>query len=438
MSHKKQNYNRTTFLYILKMLKECDYFTFSRFGDADYLMMFPENIGKTIGNSNQFVVTHSLSNEMKEAHSIKDSKYCIGSILKTNTKENVLFTYRGFLKRNMHKVFLLDISLSKLFSAVALTETFMTNIVLFSKLIRRLRKTTTMFVGSYYHENLDFMYGEITHNIITKPTNCYEDVDSILNEILQHKDKCDKIIFSCGQTARVLIKRLWKLGINKTMLDVGSLSDYFILDTKLYNKIKLRKHIVKHEELIKINYNKLLHIMKEDLSMFGGWAIDVECYLKILEILPKGKTILELGSGHTTDKLAERYKMHSIEHNEKWVDRYNSKYIHAPIEEETSEQPPINWYSVSAIKKSLPKHYDLILIDGPVGKLTKNGMTRDGFRRNKHLFNLEDTIIVFDDVQRAGEMNSMLALSKELGRKYEIFESGFDKPKQKKFAIIYP
>ena len=179
-------------------------------------------------------------------------------------------------------------------------------------------------------------------------------------------------------------------------------------------------------------------IMKEeDLYMFGGWAIDIECYLKILELLRPGKTILEFGSGDTTGKLAETYKMYSIEHNPKWLDKYNSTYIYAPIEEEESEQPVINWYSVSAIKDNLPKHYDLILVDGPIGGITTNIMARDGFRRNKHLFNLRRTIIVFDDVQRIGEMTSMKELAKELNRKYEIFNSGA-KATPKKFAVIYP
>jgi len=432
------DHNRKAFLLLLNKILKDDKFAFLRFGDADYLMMFKENIGKIIGRSNKFMVTQNLNKEMLECHSVNDDNYCIGSVLKTNKKRNILFSYSSFEDRNKHKVSSLPISFDRLYSAVALTETFVSDIYLFSKLAVELKKTTTMFIGSYYHENLDCIYGDIKHNIITKPTNCYTEIDNVLNEITQNIDKVDKIIFSCGQTARVLIKRLWALGIRKTMLDVGSLSDYFILNTRIGEQIKLRSHIIKHRNIIEDNYNKLITIMKEDLSMFGGWAIDIECYRKILEILPAGKTILELGSGHSTNKLAETYKMHSIEHNGKWVGKYKSTYIHAPIEEERSEEPPINWYSAEAIRKNMPDHYDLILIDGPVGKLTRNGMTRDGFRRNKHLFNLEDTIIVFDDVQRKGEMDSMLKLAEELDRKYEIFDSGLNEPKPKKFAVIYP
>lgn len=177
--------------------------------------------------------------------------------------------------------------------------------------------------------------------------------------------------------------------------------------------------------------------MNEDLSMFGGWAIDVECYQKILELLPAGKTILEFGSGHATDKLAETYTMYSIEHDGNWLNKYKSTYIHAPIVADHNE-PRINWYNPEAIKNNLPEHYDLILVDGPIGGLSPNGMTRDGFRRNKHLFNLENTIIVFDDIQRKPEMDSMNMLVKELGRRVEMFESGAGEINKKMFGVIYP
>ena len=172
--------------------------------------------------------------------------------------------------------------------------------------------------------------------------------------------------------------------------------------------------------------------------MFGGWAIDVECYRKILEVLPAGKTILEFGSGHATNKLAETYTMFSVEHDPNWVGKYNSTYIHAPLVREHSEEPPINWYSVEALKNNLPEHYDLILVDGPVGGLTPNKMTRDGFRRNKHLFNLDNVIIVFDDIQRKPEMDSMSQLVHELGRRVELFDSGEGQVHKKMFGVIYP
>ena len=357
-------------------------------------------------------------------------------MLHTNERNNKLYSYVAFIKKHGSDIDDTGIYQGNMISAVSLTETFYNDINKFYGLVKELKKTKTMFIGSYYHKNLDLMYGKITHKIKTVPQNSYVDVDKILKKILLNIDDVDKIIFSCGQTARVLIKRLWELGVEKTMLDVGSLSDYFILDTELGHKIQLRGHIFKNKEKIINNFNKLLKIMSEDLSMFGGWAIDIECYQKIIEILPAGKTILEFGSGHATNKLAETYTMYSVEHDGNWVGKYNSTYIHAPIKPDYTE-PMINWYDPKAIEGNLPEHYDLILVDGPVGGLSTNRMTRDGFRRHKNLFNL-NCIIVFDDIQRKPEMDSMNLLVKELGRKVEIFDSGAGEKHKKKFGVIYP
>ena len=60
---------------------------------------------------------------------------------------------------------------------------------------------------------------------------------------------------------------------------------------------------------------------------FGGWSIQEVCFNFIREILPSGKTILELGSGYGTKRLSEHYKMYSIENYSQWVGKYNSTYI---------------------------------------------------------------------------------------------------------------
>ena len=177
--------------------------------------------------------------------------------------------------------------------------------------------------------------------------------------------------------------------------------------------------------------------MNKKLNMLGGWSIDVECYEKILEILPKGKTILELGSGSGTGILGEKYNIISIEHDKKWVDKYKSKYIYAPLIQDYNN-PRIYWYDTNILKKNiLTIDYDLILVDGPPRSASPNKMTRDGFRRNIKLFNLNDVYIIFDDIHRIEEMESMKRLVKELNVKYETFDSGVGNT-SKKFGLIYP
>lgn len=128
-------------------------------------------------------------------------------------------------------------------------------------------------------------------------------------------------------------------------------------------------------------------------SQLGGWAISAEVLEYILETFPAGSTILELGSGSGTGELAKYYKMYSIEHNPKWLHKYNSTYIYAPIK----DYGTYKWYDVAYLKKALPKHYDLILIDGPLGSIG-----RYGFFHHMGLFDTDVTIL-FDDTNRAAE-----------------------------------
>ena len=166
---------------------------------------------------------------------------------------------------------------------------------------------------------------------------------------------------------------------------------------------------------------------------FGGWAIDVECYNKIKEILPKGSTILEFGSGTGTAELIKDYEVYSVEHDINWVNKNGSKYIYAPLKA-TLNALDVLWYDTYALKQKLPEKYDLILVDGPPSTVN-NRRSREGFYWNLDLFNLDDVIIIFDDIQREHDMNNMLLVANKLGRTYEIFESGEGSLK-KKFGVI--
>ena len=137
------------------------------------------------------------------------------------------------------------------------------------------------------------------------------------------------------------------------------------------------------------------------MNKFGGWAIQESCFNLIKKILPEGKTILELGSGHGTDALSKHYNMISIENQPEWVGVYNSHYIEVPIrsyshtqintvgllsevEEYTAPDLPGDgpkgtitplqrgWYDYKILSEKLKDlTYDLILIDNgskPNGK----------------------------------------------------------------------
>ena len=158
---------------------------------------------------------------------------------------------------------------------------------------------------------------------------------------------------------------------------------------------------------------------------FGGWAINKVCFNYIRKILPEGKTILELGSGYGTEELSKYYKIYSIENDEKWVGKFNSNYIHAPIQYYNLFNKPMffygqkGWYDPNILKYKLPKIYDLILVDGP----NSRRFGRAGFYKYLDLFNTNVPIII-DDVNRAKERWLIKRLSVKLKRGYKILEDG--------------
>lgn len=152
---------------------------------------------------------------------------------------------------------------------------------------------------------------------------------------------------------------------------------------------------------------------------FGGWSISRELFDYILKILPQGKTILELGSGWASSKLSEQYIVYSVEHDEHWLGKYNTNYIHAPIKN--------GWYDVNILQNALPQDYDFILVDGPTGAIG-----RYGFYMYLSLFK-KDVPIILDDVQRDEEFILLRRIAIETGRKALLIPGA-----SKLFAIIFP
>ena len=70
---------------IFDKVKTGEPFTYVRFGDGDYIMMYEESLGKIIGGGNRFLVTPKLQSELVECHNIQDKDFLIGTIV--NNKE---------------------------------------------------------------------------------------------------------------------------------------------------------------------------------------------------------------------------------------------------------------------------------------------------------------------------------------------------------------
>ena len=171
--------------------------------------------------------------------------------------------------------------------------------------------------------------------------------------------------------------------------------------------------------------NSLDHRYNLYLSVSNNWPLDdwsitKECFDKIVEILPFGSTILEIGSGYSTNILSQFYKMISIESDMKWMNKYNSEYIYVPPNKFNSEIfGETTWIDVDILKSSLhEKKYDLLIVDA--------GFDRVGIYDNLHLFNTNIPII-FDDTMDENYLKCANITANKLNKKCTTYNCAVNK-----------
>ena len=184
---------------------------------------------------------------------------------------------------------------------------------------------------------------------------------------------------------------------------------------------ELSQAIIAYRQCSFVNPNYYLpyHKLRQsyNINNLNGWSISEDLFLYILETLPIGSTILELGSGTGTLELSKYYNMVSIEHNQDWLNKYNSHYIYAPLVNDL-------WYDGDILRWELQNiDYHLLLVDGPPQH------RRKGILNYLNLFNWNVPIIL-DDVNRKFDMNVAISLAKYLGKIPTVYK------KDKSFAVI--
>jgi hypothetical protein len=143
-----------------------------------------------------------------------------------------------------------------------------------------------------------------------------------------------------------------------------------------------------------------------DSFTWGGSGMVREAAEWIIENIPHGEIVLEIGAALTsTEFLSNYWKTYSVEQDKRWmtIKNNNLNYIHAPLVG--------GWYDVNCLTNQLPKEYSMILIDGPVYG------DRHKIIDNIGLFDIEDTVIIVDDTYRKKErniVNELLKLGKEI------------------------
>jgi hypothetical protein len=134
--------------------------------------------------------------------------------------------------------------------------------------------------------------------------------------------------------------------------------------------------------------------------MNEGWMLPLEAFEWIFQTIPEGSMILEFGSGDGSQRLADRYQLWSVEHDNSWLNQTTSNYVHAPIvsnpvSDKHNEQ---GWYNRSLFE-NVPAQVSLIIVDGPPGIIGRNGLVH-------YLSELPKTEwILVDDTDRIAEQN---------------------------------
>lgn len=194
-----------------------------------------------------------------------------------------------------------------------------------------------------------------------------------------------------------------------------------------------RNQKTKNEELFA--FQMVAPYLGEKYFPLTGYVLSPLLVQKILnEIsLNKCKQILEFGSGFSSIVVCNFILKHNLDVHFTTVDNDAAyleyvkshisnpndsrfKFLAAPIEEKAIFMEANQWYSIPALSSALVASikYDLILVDGPYGKLQKN--IRFGFMDTFQNNYDENTIFYIDDTNRMDEQN----IVKQLKTKFNM------------------
>jgi hypothetical protein len=145
---------------------------------------------------------------------------------------------------------------------------------------------------------------------------------------------------------------------------------------------------------------------------FGGSGITEECYEWILNNVQPGAKVLEFGAGLVSTRLlSTRYELTSVEDNEEYLNTFNAKYLHAPLDETTG------WYESDSLREIEDIAFELTILDGPKGSGNRFGILL-------HMNYIENsTYILVDDTDRPPEKVLALLIAKNLTREIRHFDT---------------
>ena len=174
----------------------------------------------------------------------------------------------------------------------------------------------------------------------------------------------------------------------------------------------------------------------------GDWTASVDFLLASMQACRQTQAaVVECGSGLSTAVIAlalEKSKrtLITLEHDNEWARRTRRRLRIAGITNVRVLDRPLeskgdwSWYSVTS--RDLPRSVGLVICDGPPAD-TPGGRWGMLPALRGHL--TQDPIIVFDDVNRAPELNAAEAWADELGLVLEISNPDAI---GRQYALIHP
>lgn len=232
--------NVETLKIINEYLKKNQRFGYVRYGDGDFIAMYPESKGEVVGLNNQTFINEGVQKKLIDSYNFQDTNYLVADLLNLKSKRSAVDNI------NLKKTKGVDLVNHEVtYSAIALQEGFLEHFDLMVEFFKNLRKNNCLFVCHYYEKVLCEFYGSIEHYYTVPKFNATRLYEEILKNIIEISSKNDynHIILSAGQLSRVLFKDLYVNLPDKTILDCGSLSDKLIINTPGFKKIALRGHI---------------------------------------------------------------------------------------------------------------------------------------------------------------------------------------------------
>lgn len=209
--------------------------------------------------------------------------------------------------------------------------------------------------------------------------------------------------------------------LQKISQNLGQVDKQIVANNRLANEIA-------YAEIFKSTIEDSIWMSNKTFSP-GRWAIGYQVLYILYRVLNevRPKSILELGLGQSTRMVAQYVEASPevyhrvVEHDSSWIDFFSKQYALSP----RSQIVQLDWdfinYNGAANVRCYrdfsaqfnDQRFDLILIDGPLGGDMRDFSRVDVLRMMPNCLS-ENFVILLDDAERVGEINTLREMEKSL------------------------